>query len=132
MVIEVKGVSAPEEEIEKLATKVFFKAIDLLGGLSKLAEFRSLTWLPALARASLAVVMKEEYMKTEKEIAERLGMGTVSVRNMLRADSNAAMEKVRNIAEMAEDERKSLKVHTAGGIAKVAFKIVKEESDSFI
>lgn len=132
MVIEVKGVSAPEEEIEKLATKVFFKAIDLLGGLSKLAEFRSLTWLPALARASLAVVMKEEYMKTEKEIAERLGMGTVSVRNMLRADSNAAMEKVRNIAEMAEDERKGLKVHTAGGIAKVAFKIVKEESDSFI
>lgn len=132
MVIEVKGVSAPEEEIEKLATKVFFKAIDLLGGLSKLAEFRSLTWLPALARASLAVVMKEEYMKTEKEIAEKLGMGTVSVRNMLRADSNAAIEKVRNIAEMAEEERKSLKVHTAGGIAKAAFKIVKEESDSFI
>jgi len=65
MVVEVKPV---EVDAESLVTRVFLKAIDLLGGLQRLAEYRTLTWLPSLARAAFVVVLREEFMKTEEEI----------------------------------------------------------------
>lgn len=132
MVIQLGGITVPEKEIEHLATRVFFKSIDLLGGLSKLAEYRSLTWLPSLARASIAIVMREEYLKTEEEIAAKLGMGSNSVKNMLRADPNLALEKIKNFEQLSKEEKENLRVHTAGGIAKLAFKLVKEGNDSNI
>ncbi|HIO42299.1 MAG TPA: bacterio-opsin activator, partial [Aquifex sp.] len=49
MVVEIKPV---EQDIEHLVTRVFLKAIDIIGGLQKLAEYRTLTWLPSLARAA--------------------------------------------------------------------------------
>lgn len=130
MVITLGGITVPEREIEAMATRVFFKAIDLLSGLKKLAEYRSLTWLPSLARASIAVVMREEYLKTEEEIASMLGMGSNSVKTMLRADPNLALEKIKNLQTLSEEEKRDLKVHTAGGIAKLAYKMVKEGSES--
>jgi probable regulatory domain-containing protein len=130
VVITLGGITVPEKEIEAMATRVFFKAIDLLGGLKKLAEYRSLTWLPALARTSIAVVMREEYLKTEEEIASMLGIGSNSVKTMLRADPNLALEKIKNLQTLAEEEKRDLKVHTAGGIAKLAYKMVKEGSES--
>ena len=66
---------SPEEKVQK----VFLKAIELVGGLKQLCEYRSLTWLPALARAAFAVVLKEEYHKTDEEIAKELGITKVTL-----------------------------------------------------
>ncbi len=123
MVIEVKPV---EVDVEPLVTRVFLKAIDLLGGLQKLAEYRTLTWLPSLARASFAVVLREEFLKTEEEIAETVGLTKQTVRNIMRADPELAMYKIKHLEELTQEEKKELKVHTAGGIAKLAYKLVKE------
>ncbi len=119
-----------EEDYEHLVNRVFFKAIDLLGGLKKLAEFRTLTWLPSLARAAFAVVLREEYLRTEDEIAQMVGLTRNTVRNILRADPNLAIYKIEHFDELAEEEKRELKVHTAGGIAKLAYKMVKEGNDA--
>ncbi len=127
MILDIK---INDNEINYLAERVFFKSIDLLGGLKKLAEYRTLTWLPSIARASYAVVLKEEYFKTEDDIAEYIGLTRNTVRNMLRADENAAIYKLQNFDELSSEEKKQLKVHTAGGIAKLAYKYVKNGEDS--
>lgn len=127
MILDIK---INDNEINYLAERVFFKSIDLLGGLKKLAEYRTLTWLPSIARASYAVVLKEEYFKTEDDIAEYIGLTRNTVRNMLRADENAAIYKLQHFDELSSEEKKQLKVHTAGGIAKLAYKYVKNGEDS--
>ncbi len=123
MVIEIKPVQV---DVETLVTRVFLKSIDLLGGLQKLAEYRTLTWLPSLARASFAVVLREEFLKTEEEIAEIVGLTKQTVRNIMRADPEVAMYKIKHIDDLTQEEKKELRVHTAGGIAKLAYKLVKE------
>lgn len=131
MVIEITGVpAATEEDIEHLVTRVFFKGIDLLGGLSKLAEYKTLTWLPSLARASFAIVLREEYLKTEEEIAAIVGLTKNTVRNILRADPEMAIYKIQHMEELTKEEKKELRVHTAGGLAKLAYKLVKEGQDA--
>ncbi|MFN3870577.1 MAG: bacterio-opsin activator [Aquificaceae bacterium] len=115
-----------EQDLEALVLRVFLKSIDVLGGLSKLAEYKTLTWLPSLARAVYCVVLREEYLKTEEEIAQRVGLTQQTVRNILRADPKAAMEKLKSLETLIEEEKKELKVHTAGGVAKLAYKLVKE------
>ncbi len=122
--------NANSYDIKYLAERVFFKSIDLLGGLDKLAEYRNLTWLPSIARASFVIVLKEEYLKTEDEIAEFIGLTRNTVRQILRADPNLALYKIEHIDELNEEEKKQLKVHTAGGIAKLAYKLVKGGEDS--
>ncbi len=123
MVVEVKPV---EVDVENLVTRVFLKSIDLLGGLHRLAEYRTLTWLPSLARAAFVIVLREEFLKTEEEIAEIVGITRQTVRNILRADPELALYKIQHIDELTKEERKQLRVHTAGGIAKIAYKKVKE------
>jgi len=133
MVIEITGLpaeEAAEKDLEHLVNRVFFKAIDLLGGLSKLTEFRTLTWLPSLARAVYVVVLKDEYLKTEEEIAQKVGITKNTVRNILRADPTVAMEKIKKLEDLVKEELKELKVHTAGGVAKLAYKMVKEGSEA--
>ncbi len=127
MILEIK---INDYEIKYLAERVFFKSIDLVGGLDKLAEYRTLTWLPSLARAAFVIVLKEEYLKTEDEIAEFVGLTRNTVRQILRADPNLALYKIQHIDELTEEEKKQLKVHTAGGIAKLAYKLVKGGEDS--
>jgi probable regulatory domain-containing protein len=119
-----------EENIKYMAERVFFKSIDLLGGLQKLAEYRTLTWLPSIARAAFAIVLKEEYFKTEDEIAEYVGLTRNTVRAILRADENLAMYKIQHFDELTTEEKQNLKVHTAGGVAKLAYKLVKDGQDS--
>ncbi|GBC88412.1 hypothetical protein HRbin13_00534 [bacterium HR13] len=121
--IEVKPV---EQDLEALVSRVFLKAIELLGGFSKLVEYRTLTWLPSLVRAAYAVVLREEYFKTEQEIAQSVGLTGQTVRNILRADPTITMEKIRRLEELVEEEKKEMKVHTAGGLAKLAYKLIKE------
>ena len=127
MILEVK---TNDYEIKYLAERIFFKSIDLVGGLDKLAEYRNLTWLPSLARASFVIVLREEYLKTEDEIAKFVGISRNTVRQILRADPNLALYKIEHIDELNEEEKKQLKVHTAGGIAKLAYKLVKDGEDS--
>ncbi|EDM23894.1 hypothetical protein [Caminibacter mediatlanticus] len=127
MILEVK---TNDYEIKYLAERVFFKSIDLVGGLDKLAEYRNLTWLPSLARASFVIVLREEYLKTEDEIAKFVGISINTVRQILRADPNLALYKIKHIDELNKEEKKQLKVHTAGGIAKLAYKLVKAGEDS--
>jgi probable regulatory domain-containing protein len=119
-----------EENIKYMAERVFFKSIDLLGGLDKLAEYRTLTWLPSIARAAFAIVLKEEYFKTEDEIAEFIGLTRNTVRAILRADENLAMYKIEHFDELTAEEKQNLKVHTAGGVAKLAYKLIKDGQDS--
>jgi len=123
VVVEVKPV---EVDVESLVTRVFLKAIDLLGGLHKLAEYKTLTWLPSLARAAFVVVLREEFLKTEEEIAEFVGITRQTARNILRADPELALYKLQHFEELTKEEKKQLRVHTAGGIAKIAYKKVKE------
>ncbi|WP_448583665.1 bacterio-opsin activator [Thermocrinis sp.] len=137
MVIEITEVPTQEldvKNLENLTARVFFKAIDLLGGLSKLTEYRTLTWLPSMARAALVVVLKNEYLKTDEEIAQMVGLTKNTVRSILRADPTVALEKLKKLEELAKEEAKELKVHTAGGVAKLAYKLITEghESDVFI
>ncbi len=122
--------SIDDKDLEILSERVFFKSIDLLGGLKKLAEYRTLTWLPSLARAVFAVVLREEYIKTTDEIASFLGLTKNTVKNILRADEEAAIYKIEHFEDLSEDEKKELKVHVAGGVAKLAYKMVKEGQDS--
>ncbi len=119
-----------EKKMERIVERVFFKSIDLLGGIKKLAEYRTLTWLPSLSRAAFAIVLREEYLKTEDEIAAYIGLTKVTVRNILRADSNAAMYKISHMDELEDSEKKELKIHIAGGVAKLAYKLVKDGQDA--
>ena len=120
-----------DDEIELWAGRVFLKTIDLLGGLQKLAEYRALTWLPSLARASFAVVLREELMKTEDEIAKFIGLTRNTVRNILRADADLALKRLQEMEEeVSKEGKKELKVHIAGAFAKLAFKEIKEGKEA--
>ena len=107
--------------IDKMAEKVFWEAIKMLGGLKRLIEYRNLTWLPSLAEASYVVVLKNEAMKTYGEIAKMLGITEQTVKNIATADE----EEVKKYIEGELEERP--KDHIAGGIAKLAYKKLKEE-----
>ncbi|WP_457568949.1 bacterio-opsin activator [Desulfurobacterium sp.] len=122
MVIEIKP---QEKDYDTLALRVFLKALEIIGGPKKLFEYRNLTWVPSLMEACYAVVLKEEGMKTEDEIAEFIGITKQTVRNMLSADPELVLKKLEG-----ELESKDVKVHTAGGLAKLAYREVKEGRDN--
>lgn len=128
--IVISSPTVDDKDLEHLVTRVFFKSVELLGGISKLAEYRTLTWLPSLARASFVIVLKEHYIKTDEEIASRVGLTKNTVKNILRADPELALRKIKSLEEMLKEEAKELKVHTAGGIAKLAYKEVKEGKEA--
>lgn len=117
-------------EIEHLVGRIFMKCVDLLGGITKLAEYRTLTWLPSLARASYVIVLREEYLKTEDEIAQRVGLTRNTVRAIVRSDPQVALYKIQHIDELTAEQKKELHVHLAGGIAKLAYRAVKEGEES--
>lgn len=106
-------------DIDKMAEKVFYECIRILGGLRKLVEFRNLTWLPSLAEASYVVVMKNEALKSYSEIARELGITEQTVRNIVLADED-------EIKRYLEGELEKPKEHVAGGIAKLAYRKLKE------
>ena len=100
---------------------MFHESIRLLGGLRKLVEYRNLTWLPSLAEAAYVVVLKNETFKTYSEIARELGITEQTAKNIATADE----EEVRKYIEGELDEKP--KEHIAGGIAKLAYRNLKEE-----
>ncbi len=121
MVIEIKP---KEVDYDTLALRVFLKALEIIGGPRKLFEYRNLTWIPSLMEAAYAVVLKEEGFKSDDEIAEFIGITKQTVRNMLAADPDLVMKKLHG-----ELESKEIKVHTAGGLAKLAYQEVKSGND---
>ena len=126
MVIQIK----PQKiNIQPLVLRVFLKSIELLGGLKKLAEYRTLTWLPSIARACFAVVLKEELGKSYEEIAKEIGITKQTAKNILSADEEKALEKIKNFEKFTQEEKQELKVHTAGGLAKRAYRLIKEGHD---
>ncbi len=107
--------------VDEEALRVFMKAIEVLGGPRKLIEHRNLTWLPSLMEAAYAVVLKNEHFKTEEEIARELGITKETVRNILSADPEEVLRKL---------EGEKVDEHTAGGLAKLAYKEIKEGRDT--
>jgi len=63
-------------------------------------------------------------LTNEGEIAEFIGITKQTVRNMLSADPELVLKKL-----AGELKSKEVKVHTAGGLAKLAYKEVKEGRD---
>ena len=108
--------------VDALAEEVFWEAIRLAGGLKRLVEFKHLTWLPSLAAASYAVVMKEEALMTDLEIAERLGVSRETVRNMLRADPEEVKAYLEGRVEKVDE-------HKAGGLARMAYEYLKRRGE---
>ncbi len=109
------------ESVDELAFKVFIKSLEILGGPRKLVEYRNLTWVPSLMAAAYAVVLHDKG-KTAEEIAEFLGMTKQTVKRMLSADPEEVMAKLRG--EVMETDE-----HTAGGIAKEAWRRIKAGED---
>lgn len=118
--MEVINTVVKEIDVDALAEQVFYESINILGGLRKLIEYRNLTWLPSLAEAAYAVVMKEELMKTHKEIAFDLGLTPQTVQNILRADAQEVEKFIKGEIEKVDE-------HKAGGIAKLAYERVKKD-----
>ena len=119
------AILTPEEirefDIDAMAIRVFLKSLELIGGPRKLIEYRNLTWIPSLMEASYAVVLRDIANKTEAEISEFLGSTRQTVRNMLRAEPELVLKKLEG-----ELEEKTPRAHTAGGLAKLAYKEIKE------
>ncbi len=112
-------------DIDHLAERVFEESINILGGLRKLVEYRNLTWLPSLAEAAYVIVLKNELMKTKGEIAKFLGITEQTVDNILKAKEEMVEKYLKGEVEKIDE-------HKAGGLAKLAYKRVKEEGGVFI
>ncbi len=124
-------VIGPEEvkefDVDAMAIRVFLKALEILGGPRKLIEYRNLTWITSLMEAAYAIVLAEEAFKTEDDIADFLGLTRQTVRNILRADPELVMKKLEG-----ELQEKTPRAHTAGGLAKIAYKEIKEGRDALV
>ena len=124
-------VLGPEEvkefDVDAVAIRVFLKALEILGGPRKLIELRNLTWVTSLMEAAYAIVLAEEAFKTEDDIADFLGLTRQTVRNILRAEPELVLKKLEG-----ELHEKTPRAHTAGGLAKLAYREIKEGKDALL
>ncbi len=120
--MEVIGKPVKEGNIDTIAERIFHESIRILGGLKNLVEYRNLTWLPSLAEAAYVIALKNEAIKTNREIAEYLGITEQTVKNILSADETKVMERLKGESEKKE--------HIAGGLAKLAYRAIREKRDN--
>ncbi len=120
-------IKAPKVEvnIDELAERIFHESIRILGGLKNLVEFRNLTWLPSLAEAAYVVAYKYEALMTNSEIAKKLGITPQTVENILRADEEEVKKFIMGELEKVDE-------HKAGGLAKLAYKHIKERGEEVV
>ncbi len=121
---EIKSVDS--DNVDTLALRIFLKTIEIVGGPRKLILYKNLTWLPSLLEASYVVILSNEYHKTDKEIAEFIGATTQTVQKILRSDPEETLKRLEG--EMKEENQ--IKTHIAGGLAKLAYKEIKEGRDN--
>ncbi len=121
--MEVITGAVKERNIDALAERIFHESIRILGGLKNLVEYRNLTWLPSLAEAAYVIALKNEAIKTNREIAEYLGITEQTVKKILSADEEKVMDYLKG-------EGTKEKEHIAGGLAKLAYKAIKEDRDN--
>ena len=114
-------------DVDAMALRVFLKSLELLGGPRRLIEYRNLTWLPSLMAAAYVIVLSEEALKSEDEIAHFLGITRNTVRNIRRADPERVLQRLQS--EVSE-QASTVKEHTAGGLAKWAYREIKEGRDN--
>ena len=125
MKMEVIRGPVAKRDIDQMAENLFHECLRILGGLRRLAEYGRLTWLPSLAEAAYVILLKEEMLKTSKEIAEALGITEQTVKNILRSN-------VEEVKRYLEGEIEKVDEHIAGGIAKMAYEKMKRERGVFI
>jgi len=118
--MEIIKLESSEKDIDEMAKKVFFEAIELIGGLKKLVEYRNLTWLPSLAQAAYVVVLKNEAFLTASEIAVKLGSTRETIERILES-------KEEEVEKFIKKELEKVDEHKAGGLAKLAYKKLKAE-----
>ncbi|MGC8970592.1 MAG: sigma factor-like helix-turn-helix DNA-binding protein [bacterium] len=122
---EVTPTSVNVPSVDELSMKVFNKAVEILGGPKKIITYKKLTWVASLFESAMVIVLREIFNKTTEEIAQELGIATTTVRNILRAEPDKALEYLeKGIHEEAKEEES---VHIAGGLAKKAFEEIKGE-----
>lgn len=121
--MEVIGRPVKEGNIDEIAERIFYESIRILGGLKNLVEYRNLTWLPSLAEAAYVIALKNEAIKTNREIAEYLGITEQTVKKILSAKESKVMEYLKG-------EGGKEKEHIAGGLAKMAYRAIKEKRDN--
>jgi|Deesub1362A_J573_1020465.scaffolds.fasta_scaffold19408_2 hypothetical protein len=119
----IETVKKHTEDIDLLAEEVFMEALKLVGGLRSLIQYRNLTWLPSLAEAAYVTVLKNHSMLTNSEIAEKLGITANTVRNILSANE-------KEVDRYLKGEIGGTSEHIAGGIAKLAYRRVKEKREA--
>jgi len=121
--MEVIKAPVREGNIDEIVERIFQESIRIVGGLKNLVEYRNLTWLPSLAEAAYVIALKNEAVKTSREIAEYLGITEQTVKKILSADEE-------KIKEYLQGEGTKEKEHIAGGLAKLAYKAIKEKRDN--
>ncbi|RLG61060.1 KaiC associated regulatory domain-containing protein [Candidatus Geothermarchaeota archaeon] len=119
--MEIKPPSDVKKKRDEMVLKMLLEAITMLGGPRKIAEYRTLTWIPSLIKANYAILLSDAG-KTADEIAEELGLTKATVYKMLRSDEKDVMRKLSG--ELIEEEK--FDEHIAGGLAKLAYKRIKE------
>ena len=102
---------------EDLSRAIFYEVLEMLGGLRNLVEYRNLTWITSLARASIVVALSKLGYPRHK-IAETLGIEESTVDTILEADVNVAKERLEAIKKGSVEEGE--RTHLAGALAKMA------------
>ncbi len=110
------------KEVDLMAKRVFLEAVNIAGGFRKLILYRNLTWVPSLIEAAYVIVLNKEFGKTPEQIAEFLGITKETVKRILSADE----EKVK---EFLEGKVEQVDEHKAGGLAKLAYRRLKERGE---
>jgi len=128
--MEIKPPTDIEKKRDEEVLRMLMEVLDILGGPRKIAEFRTLTWIPSIIKAGYALLLKRAG-KTHEEIARELGVTKATVDRMLRADPEDVMKKL-----MGEVEAEKIDDHVAGGLAKLAYKQmtdkkIKEEIEHY-
>jgi len=114
--MEIKPPTDIDKKRDEEVLRILMEVLDILGGPRKIAEFRTLTWIPSIIKAGYAILL-EKAGKTHEEIARELGVTRATVDKMLRANPEEVLKRVRG-----EIEAEKIDEHIAGGLAKLAYK----------